>query len=176
METISWSVIIGKCHPDYSYSFVPSEKFSLSCIEDSIYQLLTLHGTFNNEKQLPQERNYLSEDEYDYYNFTSYAYLDGNRHYPSCTIKVLKSPTQNSGNDILECRIYILKPLKMKFFTTIVQWKIEKDEEDYEYVYLKLEINEEFNLKECKKVSPGPSSSSFFNKFNLLLFIILFLI
>lgn len=170
------SVIIGKCHPDYSYSFVPSEKFPLSCNYDNSYQLLTFHGIFNNEKQLPQERNYLSEDEYDYYEFRFFAILDGDRFFPTCTIKVMKSPTQNSGNDILECKIFTLKPLKIKFFTTLGRREIKKDEEDYYYEYLKLEINDEFNLKECKKVYPEPSSSSFFNKFNLLLFITLFLI
>ena len=46
------SVIIGKCHPDYSYSFVSSERFSISCSENNQYQILTLHGTFNNENAI----------------------------------------------------------------------------------------------------------------------------
>ena len=28
-------VIIGQCRPDYAYSFVSSEKFSMSCIENN---------------------------------------------------------------------------------------------------------------------------------------------
>lgn len=173
-------VIIGQCRPDYAYSFVSSEKFSMSCIENNNWHLLTLKGTFNKEMQLPQERNYLSEDEYDYYNFSAYVILDGSRHGPSCTIKVVKNSIQNSGNDILECRMYtgifVGEPLKVQIFTTLVHWTKQIDEEDYDYEYLKLEINDEFNLIQCKKDNPTPSSSSFLIKFNLLLFISLFLI
>lgn len=161
------NVTIGKCFPQYDSSFTPSEKVSLRCIDNS-WQLLTIKGTFNQEKQLPQQMIFLSEKEYDYYyNFSNSFILDGKGYRPLCNLTVLNS-TQ-SGNDIIKCRINFAKPLNAIFFTTIIALTTNDELAYQSYGHMKLSINDSITLNECR-------SSLYFVNFNLLFIVSLFLI
>lgn len=55
----------------------------------------------------------------------------------------MKSSSQNSYNDIMECTIFTGKLSKIKFGITILNFEKEKDQKDYEY--MKLSINDKLH-------------------------------